>query len=54
MSKVKRLSEIKAVPIIRNSTWIPSLDAIYGTSNSLEHNIGMPKGRSVYGQERVE
>ena len=45
MSKVKRLSEIKAVPIIRNSTWIPSLDAIYGTSNSPEHNIGMPKGK---------
>jgi len=45
MTNVKKLSEIKAVPVVRNSTWIPSLDAIYGTSKSLTSNIGMPKGK---------
>lgn len=45
MTNVKRLSEIEAAPIKRNRTWFNDLDILYGTSDLLEHNIGMPKGK---------
>lgn len=45
MTNVKRLSEIEATPVLRNETFFPKLDYLYGTSDIPEHNIGMPKGK---------
>jgi len=44
-NKVVKLSDLKANPIKRNRTWLRDLDALYGTSDLPEHNIGMPKGK---------
>jgi predicted ATP-dependent serine protease len=51
MTNVKKLSEIKATPVLRNKTWFNDLDILYGTSEIPQdheyalNNIGMPKGK---------
>jgi predicted ATP-dependent serine protease len=42
---VKKLSEIEAKPIPRNSTFFHTLDVVYGKSDLPVNNIGMPKGK---------
>ena len=42
---VKKLSDIEAKPILRNRTWFEDLDYMYGTSNTSENSLGMPKGK---------
>jgi predicted ATP-dependent serine protease len=49
MSNVKKLSEIKPKPVLRNRTWFPTLDTVYGMSvpekGDVLGNIGMPIGK---------
>lgn len=49
MTNVKRLSEIKAAPVLRNRTFFNSLDHVYGMSDKskgdVQGNFGMPKGK---------
>ncbi len=42
---VKKLSDIKASPVLRNKVFFDDLDELYGRSDLPEHNIGMPKGK---------
>lgn len=47
MTNVMKLSDIEAKPTLRNKTFFPDLDYLYGRNELLasEHNIGMPVGK---------